>query len=169
MNDDVDNATIGKLIASMLYIISEDDAKDEKEKNFTREPIKFYINSFGGSAVDMWSLISIIEQSQTPIHTYCTGYAMSAGFKLFLAGHKRFMSKRAVLLYHQLAAGNKGKYQDMLERQEHLEHQQKMVEDFLLSKTKITQKKLTEIRERKIDWYIYADQAIELGCADEII
>ena len=82
LSDDVDNESIGKLMWYLLYQIREDDEKDEKG-----EPIKLYINSYGGSVYDMWGLIDVILNSKTPIYTYCTGYAMSAAFKIFLAGH----------------------------------------------------------------------------------
>ena len=85
LSDDVDNESIGKLTWSILQQIREDDEKDEKEKDYKREPIKLYINSYGGSVSDMWELIDVILNSKTPIYTYCTGYAMSAAFKIFLA------------------------------------------------------------------------------------
>lgn len=100
LSDNVDNESIGKLIWDILYQIREDDEKDEKEKDYKREPIKLYINSYGGSVYDMWGLIDIILNSKTPIYTYCTGYAMSAAFKIFLAGHKRYCYKHSTFMYH---------------------------------------------------------------------
>lgn len=68
LSDDVDNESIGKLIWDILYQIREDDKTDEKEKDYKREPIKLYINSYGGSVYDMWGLIDIILNSKTPIY-----------------------------------------------------------------------------------------------------
>lgn len=51
LSDDVDNESIGKLTWSILQQIREDDEKDEKEKDYKREPIKLYINSYGGSVL----------------------------------------------------------------------------------------------------------------------
>ena len=91
------------MIWYLLYQIQEDDEKDEKEKDYNREPIKLYINSYGGSIYDMWGLIDVILNSKTPIYTYCTGYAMSAAFKIFLAGHKRYCYKHSIFMYHQMS------------------------------------------------------------------
>lgn len=106
--NDIRNISIGHTNAYLLSLIEKDDKGEAKEKEYKREPIKIYINSYGGNLYDMWSLIDIILNSKTPIYTYCKGYAMSAGFKIFLAGHKRFVSKHATLLYHQLSGWTGG-------------------------------------------------------------
>jgi len=169
LSDDIDNVSIGSICFNILFILHEDDENDKKEKNFKRKPIKIYINSFGGSTYDMWALIDIILHSKTPIHTYCTGYAMSAGFEIFLAGHKRFIGKYATLLYHQLSAVRFGTYQDLVESREELDYLQNSIEEYVLERTKITKEKLLEVRVKKIDWFIHHVEAIELGIADKTI
>ena len=86
ISDDIDNSSIGQICWSLLYLLQEDEEKEEKEKNYVREPIKIYVNSYGGSVYDMWALIDIMLSSKTPIYTYCTGYAMSAAFKYIFGG-----------------------------------------------------------------------------------
>lgn len=102
LSDDIDNASIGKLSWNILHQIEEDDKNDEKEKDYKRDPIKLYINSCGGDVYDAWGLIDIILNSKTPIYTYCTGYAMSAAFNIFLAGHKRYCYKHSTFMCHQM-------------------------------------------------------------------
>lgn len=166
---DVDNETVGKINYNLLSLLEEDEEKESKEKDFIRKPIKIYINSYGGNVYDMWALIDIIENSKTPIYTYCTGYAMSAAFQIFISGHKRFISKHATLLYHQISCWIDGKYQDVAEKTKQVTYLQNMVEKYVVSKTKITMNELKRIRETKFDYYIYTEDAIKLGCADEII
>ena len=169
ISDDIDNSSIGSLTFDLLFLLQQDDEKDAKEKDFKREPIKIYINSYGGSVYDMWALIDIITNSKTPIYTYCTGYAMSAACKIFLAGHKRFISKHATLLYHQMSCWRSGKYQDLVEDREEMDYLQNTIEEYVLNRTKMTKKEIQRIRENKIDYYIHADKAVELGFADEVI
>lgn len=169
LSDDVDNSSIGQLCWSLVYLLQEDDKKEEKEKDFVREPVKIYINSFGGEVYDMWALIDIILNSKTPIYTYCTGYAMSAAFNIFLAGHKRFVSEHATLMYHQISCWRSGKYQDLVEDREEMDNVQKTIEEYVIKRTNFTQEKLDEIREKKKDIYIHSKEAISLGLADEII
>lgn len=169
LSNDIDNETIGKLCFNLAYIIQEDDYNEQTQIGYVREPIKLFINSLGGSTYDMWALIDMMLNSKTPIYTYCTGYAMSSAFKIFLAGSRRFMSEHATLLYHQLSQYRSGKYQDLIERNEDMIRCQEKIEEYVMSRTKITKEKLLEIREKKIDWFIYAEDAIELGVATDII
>lgn len=41
--------------------------------------------------------------------------------------------------------------------------------NYVINNTKISKEMLTDMRKYRKDWYINAKQAIELGCADEII
>lgn len=117
----------------------------------------------------MWSVVDIILTSKTPIHTYCTGRASSAALKIFLAGHKRFVSSHATFLYHQLSHSIEGTYTDLVQDLAEDTYTQNEIEKHVMSRTKITKEKLDEIREKKIDWFIHANEAIELGIAHEII
>ena len=169
ISDDINNESIGKVCASLLYLLAEDDQNDKEKKNYEREPIKIYVSSFGGSVYDMWTLVDIILNSKTPIHTYCTGYAMSAGFKIFLAGTKRFASSHATFMYHTLSDWKEGKIQDIKESLEQSERLQTAIEEYVTSRTKITNERLAEVRDKKLDWFIGSDEALQLGIIDEII
>ena len=158
--------------ADIAYDISEinmdDDEKDRKEKDFKRDPIKIYFNSFGGSVYDMWLLVDTIMASKTPVHTYCTGYAMSAAFIIFLAGHKRFMSPHATLMYHQIHCWRSGKYQDLVDDREQMDHLNEMIEQYVAERTGLTKEDLLAIREKKRDTYFSAQEALELQIINEI-
>lgn len=170
LSDDIDNSSIGFINSALLTLIEKDNEAERKSKgDFVRKPIKLYVNSYGGEVYDMWGLIDIIKNSETPIYTYCTGYAMSAAFVIFIAGHKRFISNHATLLYHQMSCWRSGTYQDLLEDGEERDWLQNSIESFIKGNTNIKQSKLNAVRKNKIDWYIHADKAIELGIADEII
>ena len=168
LSNNINNISLGNICFNLLYLLQQDDKNEETQKNFTREPIKIYINSYGGDVYDMWSLIDIIISSKTPIHTYCTGYAMSAGFIIFLAGHKRFVTKHATLMYHQLLMWDNGKITDMIELMEERKDNQKDIEEFIIKQTNITQEKLDEVRTQKIDWYIKSSEIEKLGIAEVI-
>lgn len=169
LSDDIDNCSIGRMCFNLLYLLQEDDEKESKEVGFKREPIKLYINSGGGDIYDMWALIDIIEKSKTPIHTYCTGYAMSAAFKIFLAGHKRFCSRHATFMYHQMSCWRNGKYQDLVEDRKEMDFLNKSIEEYVIEKTKLTKDDIDDIREKKKDTYFHSEDALEYGIVDEII
>lgn len=155
LSDDIDSKTVTAIIEG-IHSINKKDNKEEKElKNYTRKPIRIYINSFGGSVYDMWGLIDTMLNSKTDIYTYCTGYAMSAGFKIFLAGKKRFANRHSTFMYHQLSYGIKGKIQDIADDLEESEYIQSEIEEYVVSRTMITKEKLGEVRKLKKDWYIH--------------
>ncbi len=159
--------------ADIAYDISiinaEDNEKDNREKDFKRKPIKIYFNSLGGNVYDMWFLVDTIMVSKTPVYTYCTGYAMSAAFIAFLAGHKRFMSTHATLMYHQIYCWRSGKYQDLVDDREQTDHLNEMIENFVVERTGLTKDDLFNIREKKKDTYFSVEEAKKLNIIDEIM
>ena len=169
LSDDVDNESIGKLMWDILYQIREDDEKDKKEKDYKREPIKLYINSYSGSVYDMWGLIDVILNSKTPIYTYCTGYAMSAAFNIFLAGHKRFCLEHSVFMYHQMSYWRDGKHQDFVENRVEMDNINKQNEEYVIKRTKIPEDVIRNVRVTKKDFYIHSSKAIEYGVVDKIL
>ena len=169
----VDQSSIAELTRQIIEI-NDDDRHLEKlykvyDLEYKPKPIKVYIDSYGGAVYQCFGLLSVIERSQTPVHTIVTGCAMSCGFLILLAGHKRFAHKMSTPLYHQVSTGFFGKVQDMEEKLEEAKRLQTQIEDYTKSRTKIGKKKLREILENKKDWYMSADEALELGVVDEII
>lgn len=169
----VDQSSIAELTRQIIEI-NDDDRHLEKlykvyDLEYKPKPIKVYIDSYGGAVYQCFGLLSVIERSQTPVHTIVTGCAMSCGFLILLAGHKRFAHKMSTPLYHQVSTGFFGKVQDMEEKLEEAKRLQTQIEDYTKSRTKIGKKKLREILENKKDWYMSADEALELGVVDEIL
>jgi len=117
----------------------------------------------------MYAISDIITNSKTPVYTYCTGKAFSAGAYLLLCGHKRFVSPNASIMIHTLAYGAWGKIQEMTESVDQAIKDQKLLEEYTKSHTKITQEKLDEIREHKTDWFLTPQECIDLGVADDWI
>lgn len=169
LSDRIDNESVGKLCFDIINILEKDDEEEIEKKSFTRKPIKLYINSGGGEAHDMWAVIDILLHSKTPVHTYVTGYAMSAALKIFLAGSKRYVSKHSTLLYHQMWVERGGLYQDLVDVRPEVDRMQNEIEQYVLERTNVTEQKLKEIREKKVDWFIHCNEALEYGFATNII
>lgn len=163
---DINSQNCADIAFDILAINMGDNECEENEKNFVRKPIHLYINSTGGSVYDMWMLVDTIAASDTPVYTYCTGYAMSAAFTLFLSGHKRFVSSHATLMYHQIYCWKSGKYQDLVDDREHLDELNSQIENYVIERTSLTEKTLLNIRERKRDTYFNAKEAIKQGIAE---
>lgn len=168
LSENVTNSSIKSVAEKILEYIHFDNNNDNKLKNFKREPIHLYIQSFGGSIYDMYALIDIILTSKTPIYTYCF-YAMSAGSMIFMAGHERFVYENSTIMIHQMSCSTWGKYLDLKIDQKENDRIQKRMNKFILSRTKIGKKKYYEHFNNKEDWYIDAKKALKLGIATKII
>lgn len=166
--DDIDKEVVARLGFEIILHNMKDDEIESKEKGYKRKPIHIYINSYGGSVYAMWSLIDAIDNSKTPVYTYCDGYAMSAAFNIFLAGHKRFCSRYTTFMYHQMHCFRSGKYQDLVEDREQMDYLNSCSEQYVLERTKITKEEMKAIRERKKDYYFNAKKALEVGIVDKI-
>ena len=170
LTGEIDHFSAGDAISAILYFNSKAKASDPKDMiQHVEKPITLYINSVGGSIYDAWGLIDVIENSELPVNTVCTGYAMSAGLLIFLAGKTRSVTKHATLMYHQLSAFSFGKFADISDEFDELKILQSQIEKYVSSKTKIPISKLHTNRDNKKDWFIRADQAVSLGIADQII
>jgi ATP-dependent Clp protease protease subunit len=72
-------------------------------------------------------------------------------------------------LYHQVSSGAAGKVKDMEEKVEESKRLQKLIEKYTIKKTNIEKKKLKKVFQRKIDWFMTAKEAKDLGVVDEIL
>lgn len=142
---------------------------ESNKKDFIPKPIVLIINSYGGEVYAEKALVDFIKIQKYPIYTVCTGYAMSAAFSIFLAGSKRYITKNAVLMYHQLSAFNWGKLQQIKEDTEEYEALNNELVNYVLDNSNITEKTIESIHEKKKDWYIRGKEIIKLGLADKII
>jgi ATP-dependent Clp protease protease subunit len=107
--------------------------------------------------------------SLTPIQTYVTGTALSCGFMIAIHGHKRFCYENSTLMYHQVSSGTIGKVKDMEESIIESKRLQTMIEKMTIQKTRIPVATIEEIYKTKRNLYLDAEEAMELGCVDEII
>jgi ATP-dependent Clp protease protease subunit len=169
----VDQESISVITKSIIDINEHDEylIKLYEIHNITYEPkpIKILIDSYGGQVYQCFGLLSVMERSQTPIHTIVTGCAMSCGFMMLICGHKRFAHKLSTPLYHQVSSAAWGKLKDMEEDVEETKRLQKMLEAITLEKTTISAKRLKEVFEKKFDWFMSAEESLKLGVVDEIL
>jgi ATP-dependent Clp protease protease subunit len=168
----VDQHSMESLSKQIVEINQEDKKLKKLYKvyglKYTPKPIKIHIDSYGGAVYQCFGLLGIMENSKTPIYTIVTGCAMSCGFMIAISGHKRFAYTKATLLYHQLSTIKYGKLKEIKEDIIESKRLQKMIENIVIEKTKITRKRLKESFNKKEDWFISVDEALELGVIDKI-
>lgn len=155
--------TVDDVIRHIMQINREDVGIPYKD----RKPIILYVTSNGGDVDAGFTLIDVILSSETPVYVINQGYQYSMGFLIGLAGHKRFAMPHAKFLMHdgaQFIYNSGAKAQDQMEFNKRMEER---IKEYVLSKTKITSE-MYDSQMRK-EWYMFADEAKELGVTDYII
>ena len=147
---------LGKIIVEM----------NMEERNVPQEqlkPIYLWIHSYGGDLDQCNAVIDIIEASRIPIVTIAMGVAMSAGFMLFLSGHKRFVFKHSNLMVHEGSAAFSGTAEQIEQAQKNYKKQIDGMKEYILGRTEIPEKVFN--RNRTKDWYLSADELVEYKVA----
>lgn len=169
----VDQTSINEITKQIIDINDSDVEIMQIAKiygfDYQPNPIKLYVDSYGGEVYQCLGLLGIMEKSTIPIHTIVTGCAMSCGFLISIAGHERYGFPGSTFLYHSVSSGSFGTTKQMEEDIIETKRLQKIIEKHTLKNTDITKDELRDIYEKKIDWFIDSKQAKKLGVIDEII
>ncbi len=164
---DVSEEKIAELIHAMLYL------NEVNIINSKQDPIEFYLSTYGGSADDMFGMYDAMRmvRETTEIHTLGLGKVMSAGVLLLAAGTKgkRRVGKNCRVMIHSVIGGNHGPLHNLINEMEAVEQIQKMYSAALIAETNMTKKDLKNLLERKVNVYLSAEEAVELGIADIIV
>lgn len=164
---DVAEEKVAELVHALIYLDDINKKRDQKD------PVEFYISTYGGSADDMFALYDIMRQvkENTEIHTIGMGKVMSAGVLILAAGTKgkRKIGKYCRVMIHSAIAGNHGSLPNLVNELEALQQTQDAYISALADETKMTKEDIKNMLERKVNVYLSAEEAVELGIADIII
>tara|TARA_B100000941_G_scaffold259139_1_gene209922 strand:- start:509 stop:1147 length:639 start_codon:yes stop_codon:yes gene_type:complete len=164
---DVAEEKVAELVHALLYLDDTNKKRDQKD------PVEFYISTYGGSADDMFALYDIMRQvkENTEIHTIGMGKVMSAGVLILAAGTKgqRKIGKYCRVMIHSAIAGNHGSLPNLVNELEALQQTQDAYINALADETKMSKEDIKNMLERKVNVYLSAEEAVELGIADIII
>lgn len=182
--DEVDESTISSTIEKIFQINQEDEewiknvqnvmtasgAKFSPSKIDIEMPhIQLLLSTYGGNVYDGLALYDAIKASKTKVDVIIGGKAMSMGAIIMLASETRKAYRNTTFMVHEIASLHFGKLGDMENNLGELKRLQKILWDIITSETKITQKQLDDIYEKKKDWYLSAEEALKLGLITEII
>ena len=158
---------VAELVHALLYLDELNKIRKEDK------PIGFYVCTYGGSADDMFALYDVMRQvrESTEIHTVGMGKVMSAGVLILAAGTKgkRKIGKYCRVMIHSVIGGSHGSLPNLANEMEAMQQIQKDYIEALVAETNMTKKDLKKLLERKVNVYLSAEEAVELGIADIII
>lgn len=168
--DSIDDESVAKCVKAIIEINECDNGNEQSVVGYKRAPIKLYINSSGGTYESALALIDIMLTSKTPIHTICTGVAMSSAFNIYLAGSKRLATKRASFMYHQLSRSFGSDSVTSIARDlERSDTLMTIMHDFITERTLIEEKTLKRYDNENRNWIIDIDEAMELNIVTDLI
>lgn len=143
------------------------------EVSVSRPKIVIYLSTYGGVVYDGLAIYDLLKdmQKEYEIDLICSGKIMSMGAIIMLAVDKdhRFAYKNTTFMIHQLASLTMGKLGDMKQDMNECERLENLMSDIILSNTKITKKQLTDVYDKKKDWYFSAEEAQKLQMIKEVI
>ncbi|WP_099301840.1 ClpP family protease [Bacillus sp. Marseille-P3800] len=157
------------IIADVVYWIhkwNEDDDKLNLTAN-QRKPITIYINSPGGEMISGFAAIDSIKQSKTKVITVGVGMCASMGALLLIAGHERRAYKNTVILLHDGAMALQSSSKKAKNTMDFYSRLDERVKNYVVSNSNISEDLYTEKEDE--EWYIFADDGIELGLVDQIL
>jgi len=155
----VDDEVANIIIAQLLFLESEDSAKDGY----------MYINSPGGVVTAGLAIYDTMQYLKTPISTICIGQAASMGALLLSAGQKgkRYALPNARIMIHQPLGGAQGAATDIEIQTQEILRIKKLLNEILAKHTGQPLAKIEKDSDR--DFYMSADEAVKYGIVDEVI
>ena len=155
-------------LISALLVLSQ--TKDEDEER--AEDIKLYVNTYGGSADEMFAIYDVMNfcKQHCDIQTIGLGKVMSAGTLLLAAGTKgkRYLGSHARVMLHAVNGGHVGELHNLQNEMEQMSSLQESYIQAMSNETSMTKRQIQTLIDRKVNVYLSSDEAIEKGLADEV-
>lgn len=164
-NQDVDLGIINRAVLNIIRWNEEDDNNNIPVSS--RKPIIIYITSNGGCVISGLSLLSVIEKSKTPVHTIGIGICASMGALLLIGGHKRYCYKDTTILLHDGSLALQSTSKKAKQTMEYYDKLEDRLKALIINKTNISEELYDEKEDE--EWYLFGDEALELGIVDNLL
>jgi ATP-dependent Clp protease, protease subunit len=159
LGEAIDDGVANTIIAQLLFLDSEN----------SKEDIKLYINSPGGSVTSAMALYDTMQFVKAPVSTICIGQAASAAAVLLACGAKgkRFSLPNARVLIHQVMGGVEGQQKDVEIQAREMMRIKNQINAILARHTGQPITKIEKDTDR--DYFMTAEEAKKYGIIDKII
>ena len=169
-----------EVISSMLQLkqsgskeVLEDPEKEDSPLVKVYDPFELWISTYGGSAMDMFAIYDVMRlmREECDITTFGIGKVMSAGVLLLAAGTKgkRKIGANCRVMLHSVIGGSQGPIHSLENEMDEIRWIQDQHVKCLVEETNMSSKHLKKLLGRKVNVYLNAEEAVELGIADEVV
>ncbi len=151
------------------------DPEDEDCEEFTTiyDPFEIILCTPGGNASEMFAIYDLIRHMRETCDICTTGMGkvMSAGVLLLAAGTKgkRKIGAHCRVMIHSVIGGTHGTVHNLENEMEEIHYVQQQYIKALVKETAMSKKYITNLLNKKVNIYISAQEAVELGIVDEVI
>jgi len=188
---EIEENKVAQLIAMLFELSIEEKKKEVKTIDSSKEetdnkdvsaeatekeeipPIEMLISTPGGSADDMFALYDVMRtvREKCVISTFGLGKVMSAGVLLLAAGTKgqRKIGKNCRVMIHSVIGGTSGSFHNLENEMAEMRYMQEAYLKGLSAESKMTVSQLKRMINRKVNVYLSAEEAVELGIAYIIV
>ena len=160
------------LQSSAVHFEPVDIEDEDSEVKEVIMPIEMVISTPGGNADDMFAIYDTMRsiRDEVPIKTRGIGKVMSAGVVLLAAGTKgeRSIGKNCRVMLHSVIGGHVGPMHQLDNEMQEIRNIQDQYISVLAEETKMTKRYLQSLLKKKVNIYLSATEAVELGIADKI-
>lgn len=132
-------------------------------------PIEFFLSTYGGACYDGMALHDVIESSKTPVEVICTGKIMSMGVIVALGASVRKAYRNTTFMIHQVSGLSFGTLREMEDTVAEASRINDILFNIIKSKTKVTEDQLNEVLQKKKDWFLTAEEALDLGILTDLL
>lgn len=159
LGEPIDDHVANTIIAQLLFLEAEN----------SKEDIRIYINSPGGSVTAALALYDTIQYMRCDVATICIGQAASAAAVLLAAGTKgkRYILPNSRVLIHQVMGGAEGQQTDVAIQAKEMLRIKNQINTILSKHTGQSIKKIEQDSDR--DYFMTSEEAKKYGLVDKII
>ena len=159
LNEEVNNASAGVVVAQLLYLEGQDPDKD----------ISLHLTRPGGVITDGMAIYDTMQYIKCDVSTICLGMAASMGAFLLAAGAKgkRFALPNSEIMIHQPSGGAQGQATDISIHANHILRVKDKLNHILSERTGQPLEVIQKDTER--DNFMTAQEALEYGLIDKVL
>lgn len=166
----INNYTIEAVIKEITKVVNDNRPKLMSKDN-NKITITYIVDSPGGSVTAVLKFVDFItmvkeKNSHIEFASIITGVAASAGTIMCVVADKRYMTKNAFAMIHELSSGNMGKYTQLISYSEYIKTMHNKLADIYVEHCDIQRQKLEELLMRET-WFD-AESYKQLGFVDEL-
>ena len=167
------------IIATMILLAEsadieelEDPEDPESEIKTVTRPFEVVISTGGGNADDMMSIYDMMRliRDKVDIETVGIGKVMSAGTLLLAAGTKgkRKIGRNCRVMIHAVSGGSVGPMHEITNEFKEIKKIQESYINCMADESNMSVQQIRKFLKQKTNVYLSAEEAVELGIADEI-